>query len=85
MTCLWNPYPTNINLHYYNSCCNSQVDTDDVPGMEECCHEHDYCYDTCNSDRVTCDKDFKQCLHDICNKIKTSKTNKRVSYKGTLL
>ncbi|XP_045214820.2 group XIIA secretory phospholipase A2-like [Mercenaria mercenaria] len=58
-----------------------KIDTDDIPGAEDCCHEHDYCYDTCNSDRAKCDKEFKTCLHDTCNKLKTSKSKKKISYK----
>jgi secretory phospholipase A2 len=53
-----------------------KVDVDDVPGMEDCCHKHDYCYDTCNSERVKCDKKFKACLQETCKKAQSSKSKK---------
>ena len=37
--------------------------------MTMCCDTHDHCYDTCNSDKDKCDKDFKQCLLKMCNKL----------------
>lgn len=51
----------------------------DLPGIEKCCDKHDYCYDTCNSARETCDKSFKTCLHDVCKHLKK---NPKISQKG---
>ena len=47
-----------------------QFELDQLPEMTACCDVHDICYDTCNSDRVKCDKNFKQCLQDMCGKLK---------------
>lgn len=58
-----------------------KVDVDEIPGMEDCCHAHDHCYDTCNAQRTTCDKNFKQCLQNTCVKLKSSKAKKKVSDK----
>lgn len=35
--------------------------------MENCCNEHDICYDTCNKDKEMCDLDFKRCLYAYCD------------------
>lgn len=34
--------------------------------MENCCNDHDICYDTCNKDKELCDLDFKRCLYNYC-------------------
>lgn len=40
--------------------------------MALCCNEHDICYDTCNKDKELCDLDFKRCLYNYCDSLKTS-------------
>ena len=37
------------------------------PEMEDCCNKHDFCYDSCGSDKEECDKTFKKCLYSTCN------------------
>lgn len=37
--------------------------------MENCCNEHDLCFDTCNNDKELCDLDFRRCLHKICDQM----------------
>lgn len=34
--------------------------------MNNCCDEHDMCYDTCNKDKELCDIEFKRCLYNYC-------------------
>ena len=53
------------------------LDTKALPEMTKCCEKHDYCYDTCNSDRGKCDDAFKQCLSGMCNRLKSSLTKKQ--------
>ena len=31
-----------------------------------CCNEHDFCYDTCGSDKDICDLKLKRCLYQVC-------------------
>ncbi|KAL4239619.1 hypothetical protein ACF0H5_000428 [Mactra antiquata] len=57
-----------------------KIDVEDLPGMETCCDNHDICYDTCNNKRKTCDKTFKTCLNNMCDKIKALQLSK-VSHK----
>ena len=56
------------------------LDTSALPEMTKCCDKHDYCYDTCNADRGKCDDDFKQCLDNMCDKLRPSIT--RNQYEG---
>lgn len=35
--------------------------------MENCCNDHDICYDTCNKDKELCDIEFKRCLYNYCD------------------
>ena len=51
---------------YYHFRC-FQFDTSEYPGFTECCNKHDICYDTCNKERSSCDKNFKECLKDSCH------------------
>ena len=37
-----------------------------LPGMEQCCNSHDFCYDTCGVDKEDCDKEFRRCLYQNC-------------------
>lgn len=53
------------------------LDTKSLPEMTKCCDRHDYCYDTCNSDRGKCDDAFKECLGTMCNKLRSSLTKKQ--------
>ena len=48
--------------------------------MTSCCDAHDICYDTCNKDRDQCDEDFKKCLDDMCEKLKSGITGNQ--YEG---
>lgn len=34
--------------------------------LEECCNEHDKCYDTCGRSKESCDAAFGNCLDKIC-------------------
>eukprot|EP00088_Acartia_fossae_P029292 TRINITY_DN30138_c0_g1_i1.p1 TRINITY_DN30138_c0_g1~~TRINITY_DN30138_c0_g1_i1.p1 ORF type:complete len:236 (+),score=25.06 TRINITY_DN30138_c0_g1_i1:130-837(+) len=34
--------------------------------FSECCHTHDYCYDTCGEDKDLCDLKFRKCLYKVC-------------------
>ncbi|CAG9812138.1 unnamed protein product [Chironomus riparius] len=34
--------------------------------LENCCNEHDKCYDTCNRSKENCDDEFQECLNKIC-------------------
>ena len=56
------------------------LNTKALPEMTKCCDQHDFCYDTCNSDREKCDNDFKHCLSTICERLKPGLTEKL--YKG---
>uniref|UniRef100_A0A0B6Y7T9 Phospholipase A2 domain-containing protein n=1 Tax=Arion vulgaris TaxID=1028688 RepID=A0A0B6Y7T9_9EUPU len=38
--------------------------------LTECCHEHDFCYDTCNKSKKACDNSFKECMNKLCRKMK---------------
>ncbi|XP_060522303.1 group XIIA secretory phospholipase A2 [Cylas formicarius] len=65
-----------------------------VAAMEQCCNEHDICYDTCNKDKEVCDVDFKRCLYKYCDSysnsvagqtiIKGCKAAAKVLFTGTL-
>lgn len=43
--------------------------------MENCCNQHDLCYDTCNSDKELCDIEFKRCLYKYCDSYEKSIVN----------
>ena len=38
-----------------------------VYNMTGCCNKHDVCYDTCNANRDSCDKEFKNCMAELCD------------------
>jgi len=65
--------PVKNKLHNpsYNGCgaLGLNIDYRYLPSadMDDCCNEHDVCYDTCNSDKELCDLDFKRCLFKICD------------------
>ena len=50
-----------------------QLDKEYLPyeDQEQCCNQHDICYDTCTVldklDQTQCDLEFKDCLHRICD------------------
>ncbi|KAK3601802.1 hypothetical protein CHS0354_041718 [Potamilus streckersoni] len=46
-----------------------ELDTSTLPVMTKCCDAHDECYDTCNKDKLECDKKFKKCLEKMCKKL----------------
>lgn len=48
--------------------------------MTECCNTHDSCYETCNTDRDTCDNEFKNCLENMCVKKKHAVPGKNRSF-----
>ena len=39
-----------------------------VADLEDCCHEHDFCYANCAKTRAKCDKKFGKCLRRTCKK-----------------
>ncbi|XP_069123094.1 group XIIA secretory phospholipase A2-like [Argopecten irradians] len=43
------------------------LNTEKLPKMTKCCDSHDICYDTCNSNKESCDRNFKQCLENMCH------------------
>lgn len=45
------------------------INTEYLPAveMENCCNDHDICYDTCNKDKELCDIEFKRCLYNYCD------------------
>lgn len=45
------------------------INTEYLPAveMEQCCNDHDICYDTCNKDKELCDIEFKRCLYNYCD------------------
>lgn len=47
-----------------------QKDTLPLEELEECCNQHDICYDTCNKKKEKCDKKFKECLYGLCGRDK---------------
>jgi hypothetical protein len=50
-----------------NGCGTAGFQVDPEFGFSPCCDEHDMCYDTCGSDRDTCDKKFEKCLKATCD------------------
>lgn len=64
------PVPNINHIPQANGCGSLGVffDKEDLsrPEMEECCNEHDKCYDTCGSDKELCDNKFKGCLYSTC-------------------
>jgi hypothetical protein len=34
--------------------------------FEECCNEHDICYDTCGTEKNVCDSSFQKCMSKVC-------------------
>ncbi|XP_032687473.1 group XIIA secretory phospholipase A2 [Odontomachus brunneus] len=59
--------------------------------MTKCCDFHDFCYDTCNTDKEKCDLEFKRCLYKFCDTyqttgvtiVNTCKGAAKVLYTGT--
>ncbi|XP_033730824.1 group XIIA secretory phospholipase A2-like [Pecten maximus] len=43
------------------------LNTEKLPKMTKCCDSHDICYDTCNTNKESCDRIFKQCLEVMCS------------------
>lgn len=41
---------------------------EDFP-FDKCCHQHDVCYSTCNTNKNQCDLDFIFCMNSTCNYI----------------
>ncbi|KAK3601801.1 hypothetical protein CHS0354_041717 [Potamilus streckersoni] len=46
------------------------LDLSTLPEIAECCDAHDKCYDTCNKDKLDCDKTFKKSLEKKCKDLK---------------
>jgi secretory phospholipase A2 len=56
----------------FNGCGSGgfKIDTSQWPGVEQCCNEHDICYDTCGKERGACDELFGKCLDKKCGRNK---------------
>lgn len=61
--------------------------------LEQCCHNHDLCYDECGTDKDICDLQFKKCLYKVCSNnkeelsplfLKACKGTAKLMYTGTL-
>jgi len=54
--------------------------------FSECCHTHDYCYDTCGEDKDFCDVKFRKCLYKVCHMDQHKKflDNKKCKLKAKL-
>jgi secretory phospholipase A2 len=52
----------------FNGCGSGgfKMDVSNWPGVEQCCNEHDVCYDTCGRERHECDESFGVCLDKKC-------------------
>ncbi|XP_060077722.1 group XIIA secretory phospholipase A2-like [Ylistrum balloti] len=48
------------------------LNTEKLPKMTKCCDRHDICYGTCNTNKDSCDRIFKQCLEDMCTDLSGS-------------
>ena len=54
-------------------CAGNQLDKQHLPyeDQEECCNQHDLCYDTCHVqdklNQTLCDLQFQNCLHAVCD------------------
>jgi len=44
-----------------------QVQISMLPELTECCNRHDRCYDTCGSNKIVCDQQFKNCVQELCS------------------
>ncbi|CAL1544556.1 unnamed protein product [Lymnaea stagnalis] len=53
-----------------------------IKDVTNCCDDHDFCYDTCNESKESCDKSFKKCLTKVCKRIEKHVSN--VGYEGCL-
>ena len=49
-----------------NGCGAGGLAVQTLPEMVPCCDEHDYCYDTCGSNKQDCDNKFQECLLKTC-------------------
>jgi secretory phospholipase A2 len=36
------------------------------PEIENCCNQHDICYDTCKNGKIGCDNTFRSCMMNAC-------------------
>jgi len=45
-----------------------------LSGFNDCCNEHDICYGTCNTPKIECDNQFKECLFARCVKLAQKNT-----------
>jgi len=36
------------------------------PAIEDCCNQHDICYDTCKNGKLSCDNAFRSCMMNVC-------------------
>jgi hypothetical protein len=54
----------------FNGCGSGgfKIDASHWPGMEQCCNDHDMCYDTCGKHRSACDDQFGACLDARCGR-----------------
>lgn len=58
-----------------------QIKDEDLPSknMKLCCNQQQECYHRCNSSKLTCDKDFRDCLHKQCVIITKGKEPKHLT------
>lgn len=56
------PQIGNCERNYFNISEKNILSND----LRECCIEHDICYQTCDSDRNECEKNFELCLQINC-------------------
>lgn len=70
-----------------------EFDTAKLPEMTSCCDVHDKCYDTCNTDKGHCDKEFKDCLLKMCDSMQSTlnveeyegcQATAEIMYRGTM-
>lgn len=55
-----------------------------IMGLEfnQCCHEHDLCYGTCNAVKETCDKKLYECARLDCSAKLANNSVKHMACKG---
>uniref|UniRef100_A0A1I8GVP9 Group XIIA secretory phospholipase A2 n=1 Tax=Macrostomum lignano TaxID=282301 RepID=A0A1I8GVP9_9PLAT len=57
----------------FNGCGSREfhVDTSALPAVTECCNRHDICYGTCNAAKSDCESEFKACLSQACDSMRS--------------
>ncbi|KAL7015559.1 hypothetical protein ACKWTF_016522 [Chironomus riparius] len=63
-------YPTSNYKPTFNGCGSGGLTISmnklPKPEIENCCNDHDICYDTCKKDKVNCDNVFRNCMIRAC-------------------